>query len=165
MHVHKCLAILGSVMPVQARSRLSLSSAFAPFGFVPLLFTAKLKIHPDGCLFNLEQVAGIEPASQPWQGCIIATIRYLHFKGPQMRPQDINNFFAKCKVYLTLEEIWRVSFWFSCWLRFWSWRLWLRFWSWRLWRRFWCRRTSSCSFVLVVFLHGKSVTALVVNFD
>lgn len=25
----------------------------------------------------MEQVAGIEPASQPWQGCIITIIRYL----------------------------------------------------------------------------------------
>ena len=28
--------------------------------------------------FLLERVAGIEPASQPWKGRIIATIRYPH---------------------------------------------------------------------------------------
>ncbi len=33
--------------------------------------------------FNLEQVAGIEPAPQPWQGRVLADILYLHNVAPR----------------------------------------------------------------------------------
>jgi hypothetical protein len=39
-----------------------------------LLFSSKIKNNPFGLLS--ERVTGIEPVSRPWQGRIIATIRY-----------------------------------------------------------------------------------------
>ncbi|MDQ5931626.1 MAG: hypothetical protein QG607_327, partial [Patescibacteria group bacterium] len=47
--------------------------------FVPVRLShtySKVKSSPDGELFTLERVGGVEPPFRPWQGRIIAAIRY-----------------------------------------------------------------------------------------
>ena len=41
-----------------------------------------------GTGFFLERVTGVEPVSQPWQGRVIATIRYARFEGACISPRN-----------------------------------------------------------------------------
>ncbi len=60
---------------------LARSTLRTPLGFAP--FYHKIKNRPYWALFILERVTGVEPVSLPWQGNIIATIRYPRIENVQ----------------------------------------------------------------------------------